>query len=311
MKPMLATDWDQEKVRFPCCVEPKIDGVRGLNLFGTLTGRSLKKHGNKFVTKKYSHSLFTGLDGELAFGDVPPTHEDLCRLTTSAMNTHEGEPNIHWWVFDYITPETKDLPYLQRYTILQGYVISNNLALYGVHLMPMAWAADLAKLEEFDEELLALGYEGTIIRDPDKPYKYGRSTVREAGLLRIKRFIDSEAVVIDITEGEHNANEAEINALGQTERSTHQENMIPNGMVGNLICKAVAEVVDHTGKVLIQCGQEITVAAGRMTHSERVHYFANPGDILGKIIKFQFFPKGIKDKPRFPTFQGFRSESDM
>ena len=44
MKPMLAEDFDESKLIFPLIAQPKIDGVRGLNMLGTLTGRSLKTH---------------------------------------------------------------------------------------------------------------------------------------------------------------------------------------------------------------------------------------------------------------------------
>jgi DNA ligase-1 len=37
-------------------------------------------------------------------------------------------------------------------------------------------------------------------------YKFGRSTVRDNILLKVKRFLDDEAVVIDIEEKMHNEN---------------------------------------------------------------------------------------------------------
>ena len=311
MKPMLASDWVSDKAKYPCCVQPKIDGVRGLNFFGTLTGRSLKKHANKSLTAKFSGSLFAGLDGELAVSDLHIYDESLCRSTTSATTTIDGSDGINWWVFDYITHETKELPYKDRYDILKKYVEDNKLDRYGVFVVPMVMASNEEQLMSFDAELVGMGYEGTIVRDPNEPYKYGRSTVREGGLLRIKQFVDGEAKVLEVVEGFHNANEAETNELGQTERSTHQENMIPNGMAGSLTCRAIKDICDPQGALVIFCGQVFTVAPGKMTHADRKLYFANPDLIIGKIIKFKFFPKGIKDKPRFPTFQGFRSEVDM
>jgi DNA ligase-1 len=169
---------------------------------------------------------------------------------------------------------------------------------------------DLEELNDLDAKWLEEGYEGSVICDPLGIHKQGRSTVREGGKLRIKRFVDAEAVVIGVTEGETNLNEAKINELGLTERSTHQANMVPNGMVGTLTCQALADIEDKGG-LLIAKGQEVTVSAGRLTADERRHYLANPAEIVGRTIKFQFFPKGIKDKPRFPTFQSFRAPEDM
>ena len=54
MKPLLAVNYDESKLVFPLGVQPKIDGVRGLTTEGHLTGRSLKKHKNKYTTAFYS-----------------------------------------------------------------------------------------------------------------------------------------------------------------------------------------------------------------------------------------------------------------
>ena len=51
----------------------------------------------------------------------------------------------------------------------------------------------LEALLEYEEEVLSQGYEGLIIRDAFSPYKFGRSTVSEQSLLRLKRFKDAEA----------------------------------------------------------------------------------------------------------------------
>ena len=56
MKPMLASDFEEGRAQFPLFAQPKVDGVRAMNMTGTLTGRSLKKFKNKFVTKLLSHS---------------------------------------------------------------------------------------------------------------------------------------------------------------------------------------------------------------------------------------------------------------
>ena len=134
--------------------------------------------------------------------------------------------------------------------------------------------------------------------------------MREGGLLRIKQFIESEAIVDAIVEGESNQNEAQTNELGLQFRSSHQANMIPNGLVGSLTCRALQTETDR-GRVVIEEGQIITVSPGNMPHDLRKYYFENQNEILKKIIKFKFFPKGIKDKPRFPTFVTIRQPEDM
>lgn len=314
MKPMLAADWDESKVQFPVAGEPKIDGVRGLNMHGGLTGRSLKLFKNRYTTDFYSQDFFKGFDGE--FAAAQETHPDLCRLTTSALTTIAGQPFTLWWLFDYINPMNPDAVYLERYQELKKIV--SRLQCYKeyqpwsghLRVVPMKIIHSLEELQQFDDENLDQGYEGTIIRDPYGKHKQGRSTVREGGLLRIKRFVESEAIVEAVVEGESNQNEAQTNELGLQFRSSHQANMIPNGLVGSLTCRALQTITDR-GRVVIEEGQLITVSPGNMPHDLRRYYFENQEELVKKVIKFKFFPKGIKDKPRFPTFVTIRAPEDM
>lgn len=111
-KPTLACDADLTKIRFPVIVQPKIDGVRGCNFHGKLTGRSLKPHANVFVTNQFSKNQYLGFDGE--FACERDTHPDLCRMTTSVMSTITGEPYVLWHIFDFVNPLTYNLPYYRR-----------------------------------------------------------------------------------------------------------------------------------------------------------------------------------------------------
>lgn len=312
MKPHLACDADFDKLTFPKILMPKIDGVRGLNLFGGLTGRSLKKHKNKFTTNIFSHSAMLGFDGELTAGDL--NHPNLCALTTSAVGTINGEPIVHWNVFDYITAQTRSMPYWRRLELITQ--ILRDMDFSDVPFRQRVVAVDnypvhsMRDLETAEEYFLAAGYEGLILRDPNGIHKDGRCTAKEGAYLRVKRFIDAEIQVTRIEEGRTNNNEATTNALGQTERSTHQDNMVPNGMVGAMYGELLEDVV-HRGKVLFPKGMEIKVAAGKMTHDERMQSWLNPNRLVGKIIKFQTLPIGIKDKPRMGTYQSHRMKSDI
>ncbi len=313
--PMLASDYDESKLKFPLMAQPKIDGVRGVHLNGAFTGRSLKAHKNKAATALFSHPALAGLDGELTVGDLTGT--DLCRDTTSKMGTIKGDANgITWNVFDLINETTSNLTYIERYAALcqRLSVISERHpeVRHLINAVPAHHVATLDELLALDDQWLDEGYEGTIIRDPNGAYKQGRSTVKEGGLLRIKRFMQEDAEVLDVVEGQSNGNEAKTNELGRTERSSHQENMTPNGMVGTLTCRVLRNVLDlrRPDVVLLRKDQIITVSAGKMRQDMRLDLMANPDKIIGKAISFKFFPKGIKDKPRFPTFHSIRLESD-
>lgn len=297
-RPMLAADADIFKLRYPLIAQPKIDGVRAINVNGALTGRSMKPHGNRYVSRMFSKPSFSGFDGEMYVGK--DNDNDLCRRTTSALNSYSGEPNVRWCVFDIIV-DNVEVPYEQRLRMLSDKVkfINDEYPSVPIKLITSTLIVSEEHLRGYIEHYDKFGYEGVIVRDPNGYYKNGRSTVNEQGLLRIKKFKDAEAIVLEIVEGQTNNNEIVKNNLGYTDRSTHSENMVPNRMVGSLICKDILT------------GETITVAAGKMTQAERQNYFNNRNEIIGKTIKYKFFEKGIKDKPRFPTFQSIRILSDI
>jgi DNA ligase-1 len=286
-------------------------------LTGELTGRSLKCHDNVYTTTLYSVPCALGLDGELAA--ALETHADLCRITTSAVGTIKCEPITLWWLFDYITQETINLPYYERLKMLERRVYelqmnpgTNSVARH-FRVIPFTICDNLQQLNDLDALWLTMGYEGTIIRDPQGKYKQGRSTIKEGGLLRIKRFIQEEGTVLSIEEGVTNNNPAQINELGKTFRSSHKENMIPNGLIANMMVRVHKDIYDPQDKkkLLIKKDQVIKVSAGRLTAKQKAEYFKDPSKILGRVIKFNFFPKGHKDEPRFPTFQLFKADSDI
>lgn len=310
MKPLLAKNWVEAKQVFPCGAQPKIDGVRGLTTEGGLTGRSLKKHKNKYTTAFYSTQEYAFLDGELAAG--PETSQDLCNVTSTALRTIQGEPFTLWHLFDCLHKHVIQGPYIERYNYLAQKIAHEQAHGRMMHarLVPMQICKSMEELLYWDTLWLEMGYEGTCIRNLNALHKEGRSGILTGELLRIKRFIDAEAVVLELEEGTRNDNEAQINELGRTFRTSHQENKVPNGVVGNMQCKMLADV-EYNGEIILRKDQIVTVSPGAMDHEKRRHYWLNPGELVGHVIKFKFFPKGIKDKPRFPTFQSFRSEEDL
>ncbi len=310
-KPMQPCDWFEDKVKFPCIIQPKIDGVASYNRNGNFIGRSLKNHDNRFITSHWSQKDFHGFGGEMTIG-FDPCLPDLCRLTSGAMRRFDGEPQMKWWLFDYITEDTKNLGYALRISKLQEFLTTLYLPLHLLSIVESVLVFSMEDLLAWEDRWLHEGYEGVIIRDPVAPYKYGRCGKTFMGAWRIKRFIDAEAIITSIEEGEHNANDAKTNELGRTERSTNKENMIPNGLVGNLKGLVTSDVFDpQTKELLLYKGQEITISPGKMDHDLRKYYFENQSEILGKPSKFKFFPKGIKDKPRFPVWLCIRNESDI
>jgi DNA ligase-1 len=310
-RPMLADDMDLAKLKFPCGAQPKVDGVRLQVPFGQALGRPMKPHANRFTTARYSRDEFIGLDGEGVVGDWMA--DDACRATTSAFSTILGEPESDWYIFDLVNDHTRDLPYAKRYQAASEkveWLHANGFPF--VKLMPMEIVHSLEELLALEETWLTHGFEGAITRNLDAKHKQGRSTIREGGLLRLKRFYEAEAVIAGFEEALTNNNEAYVDERGFTKRSDHAENKEGAGRVGKLLGVALQDAIDpRTGRVLFCKGDKITIGPGNATHDELIDWFNNPHKILDQVVKYKFFPKGIKDKPRFPTFRTIRALSDL
>lgn len=303
---------DRNKMKhWPRWSQPKIDGCRAYNPQGILLARTQKEHANRYVTEQFSKEYFIGLDGEMAAGHE--CNPALCRLTTSALSTVAGQPFVLWWLFDYITDDTVELPYRDRYALLELKIKELQVLGLGGHLrlVPYIECHNIEQIDAAHEQWLKMGYEGSCVYDPSVRHKEGDSTPTQRGVLRIKDFIDIEGVILGVTEGEKNNNYAQTNELGRTFRTSHQENKEPNGMVGSIQMRALEDVVDPQTKVLLVAkGSEFTAAPGALTHDERKFYFENQHHFVEKIGKVKFFPKGVKDKPRFPQFFSLRSPED-
>ena len=115
-------------------------------------------------------------------------------------------------------------------------------------------------------------------------------------LLKLKRFTDSEAVILDVVEEMANMNEATVDERGYTKRSSHQDNKVGKGRMGALLVR------DLTTGVEFQIGTGFDAA-------DRAEFWEQ--DMRGKIVKYKSFSIGVKDKPRFPSFLGLRSEIDL
>lgn len=305
-KPMLASKVRPEKLKFPLFVQPKLDGIRCCIVNGKAVTRTLKPVPNAEIRAVLERPEYEGLDGELIVGD--PTAEDCYRKTVSFVMS-ESKTGAEWnfYTFDVWN---RTLPF--KHSITTTVIRACNLP----YVISVAtWEAkDAAELEALEAKCVDDGHEGVIVRSPNALYKFGRASATAGELGKIKRFTDSEAVVVGVYEELHNANEATTNALGRTERSSHQENKVGKGTLGGLTVQLVR---DHAG---FPAGTEFKIGTGFTAEMRAELWQAalrdrasndGPGEVYGKIAKFKHFECGSKDKPRHPVFLGWRDERDM
>jgi DNA ligase-1 len=298
-KPMLAPSNDPlnypnyfKELRYPLLGSPKYDGIRGVVKDAWVKSRTLKPLPSYQVQDLFAG--FADLDGEIIEGN--PTDYGVYNRTQSFVMSEEKESdNLTFNVFDHTSLTYARRPFMERLERAREAVDhydSPNLVLIEHELIE-----NETDLLIYEDKILELGFEGIMLRDPFGDYKFGRGTWREGLIYKLKRFQDSEGIVIGIEEAEENTNERTVDERGYAKRSAHQAGKIPKGMVGTFI-------VDFDG-------MKIRVAPGVYTHDERKEIWENPYLILGGIMKFRHFAHGIKTAPRHARALGLRNPMDM
>lgn len=274
-------------MKYPLLSTPKLDGIRCLVVGGKALTRRFKDVPNHHIRQQISQ-LPNGLDGEIV---IPgKSFNEIQSLVMS----RDGTPDFEYHVFDYVK-DSLTKPYKDRIEDLKQLELPS----FCVKVLPTL-VSNEEELLKFEEQMLDQGYEGVMTRTVDSPYKCNRATLREGYLTAIKRFVDSEARVTGFEELLHNANELGKNELGYAKRASNKENLVPAGTLGVLLGVDV-----HTGL-------EIRIGTFKgLKDEDKQHIWDNQAEYLGKIVTYAYQEHGMKDKPRIPSFKGWRSEEDM
>ncbi|MGU2415996.1 ATP-dependent DNA ligase [Burkholderia cenocepacia] len=311
-KPNLAATLTKpELIEFPVWASPKIDGIRCVFFGGVAYSRSLKPIPNPVVQgfAKAYEDVLEGLDGELVVGN--PNDPNVMQQTTSGVMSKSAEPDFTFWVFDWVPAvqaaiRTEHYGYRHRSDEVEARLIGASLIGIGrIRAVPQHFCTCAEDLDTLEARFLADGYEGMMIRAHDGKYKYGRSTEREGGLVKVKRFVDGEAVIVGFEEEMHNANEATRNATGRTERSTAQAGLVGKETLGALVVRRVDERDNR-----IPVGAVFNIGTG-FTAAQRRDLWRRKGSLVGQFVKFKHFDHGTVDAPRHPVFIGLRHPEDM
>jgi DNA ligase-1 len=277
-KPMLAATLESldEGVYYPILASPKLDGIRCLVQGGKALSRTGKPIPNVAASAYLAALPLEGLDGELMVHSV-----DFQTVTSMFMSRNTALPaGWYFGVFDAL-PVRAGEPYSERLARVTARIAAlPEGARRHIVLVPHVIVSDRAELEAFEANAIKSGFEGVMLSRPSAAYKHGRSTLREGALVKWKRFADAEAVVIGSQQLETAA-----------------------GLVDGLGALCVRDVVT---------GCEFEIGTG-FTAAQRSQLWRDRnGSLLGRVVKYRHFAlSGVKDKPRFPSFIGFRAAEDM
>jgi DNA ligase-1 len=240
----------------------------------------------------------------------------------------DGQPRVRFCVFDMLwAPGASGVAFTMRLLNVQRAL--ERVRDYGVEVQMVTH-----KIIDTPEELLAYerwcldrGYEGVMLRDPDGPYKFGRSTMREGSLIKLKRFEEAEAVVVGFEEEMENTNEAYRDELGRTKRSSAKAGKVGKGTLGAFECVVLSDArcpvckgrgwLLKPGESCTNCyatgralGSPVSVGSG-ITAAQRAEWWLHRKAFRNMVLKFRYLPHGMKEAPRHPVFIGFRDRRDM
>ncbi len=301
LRPMLAASFldpqvcelELESLYYPLLASPKIDGIRWMK---PPESPAMSRSWTPLPNKRFQEFMTSVpdldfLDGEVIVGE-DPTKKGLFNESQSAIMTRDDPRPFSIWVFDDWSLsgafKSRTEAAKARVEMLRG------RGLLRINYVEHHILKNPKEVLEYEEAALLAGYEGIMLRHPLMPYKYGRSTLKQQGLIKMKRFEDDEAEIIGFEALERNTNVLLRNLFGLAKRSSHKDGKIPDNLLGRLLVRS-----GRFGEFAIGSGFDVDT---------RVQIWTNQEAYRGKFVCFKFQAHGTKDKPRMPIFKGMRAE---
>ncbi len=300
-KPMLAPNEkvDLSTLNYSLLASTKLDGIRCIIKEGEILSRSLKQIQCKQLRerlepiRKFSEDNNIIFDGEI-YSDKLSFQEITHFVMTQDLGDEELPASMKFYCFDSIEDNKTDTPFKQRADFATLCMMRFPDIAVPVEQVEVDSAEEV---NDFFEQVLKENYEGLILRDPKGAYKYGRGTLKESLIFKVKPFLDFDGQIIDVIQATEVNEDAEkkINELGRSVTSKKKGER-------HTIEKASAFMVKYEGKDL-----KVVLS---MTDEEKEEVWNNKDSYLGRWISYKGMLVGSKDVPRHPVMLRFREPKD-
>ncbi|MDD4804151.1 MAG: hypothetical protein PHN69_03170 [Candidatus Pacebacteria bacterium] len=269
--PMLAQDYRKHAdrhLRFPCVIQPKLDGIRAIAIKNDNVTKLYTRSGKTIntlptVVYKLNHIMNNGdiFDGEL-YLHKEDFNEFTGSIRASVNLDSETTDRMEYHMYDVprINGITEETPFIARYNILKELPFTDCLKLVETHIVN-SFEEALVWYDKWVED----GYEGMMFRNIDMPYEQKRSY----NLLKYKDMVDEEFEVVDV------------------------------------IIETRGNMKHYMIECITRNGIKFT-AKMKGTQEGLSKLFSSPRDIIGKMATVQYFGYTPKGSLRFPIGKTIR-----
>ena len=203
--------------------------------------------------------------------------------------------DLKFWIFDGIVLDMPELGFNERMLIIESRLAEvNQDDLYLMSFVSTS-IADFNELDYLYEQSLQDGWEGLVITHKDHKYKFGRNTINEGTILKMKDdMVEYDGIILDIVEGTKikEGIEKGQNKLGRSTTSQKKDDREPSGMAKGF---------------LIQYKDLGTFIVGLKSfdNEAKKELLKNKFEYLDKHFKYHAMAP-VKDFPRHAYFKAWR-----
>ena len=284
-KPMKGVDVENQlhKLTYPKFVQPKYDGIRVLFYNGIALSSSFKPLGNEKIQQiAREFSMLEGVECEYY---IQPSDGGFREATSICRNANRTDIDKGgFYAFDLFNPT---LNYTDRLFELGSRL--NKVEGLNIYIAPTWKITEQQEVNKYLQFMLDNKFEGIMIKDPTAKYKQGRSTIESQECLKLKPFVDDDAVVIGWKPEYENTNEAYIDELGRTVRSSAQAGKYAKELVGALQCRCIK--------------YQLPFWVSGFTMEQKEAMWLTRDKLVGRKLCFKHQPCGCYDAPRHPIFR--------
>jgi len=207
LRPMLAKSYDKDShhIKFPCFIQPKLDGLRCLAKRTKDGVELLSRQGKRFTSIPHIEQQLMWLKpGQILDGELYIHGEDFQNIISAIKRDTPSKrsKDIEYHVYDMISNED----YKDRFEWLSQYLLPKHLiaipTVYGIvktdiPLVAVCVCNNPSEIWEKHTIFTKDGYEGAILRNMLGPYEINK---RSFNLQKVKRFIDMEFPIVGVEE---------------------------------------------------------------------------------------------------------------